>query len=113
MMKNRNASTFAPAVLIALFAVASGAAGQYCPVASTYFTNNYSRPACTIGTCWATAPFPGSTAISGSQYPSTNYACATTGPASGALENTLYAIRCAWQSDCGQGPARTEHDQHL
>ena len=90
MMKNRNASTFAPAVLIALFAVASGAAGQYCPVASTYFTNNYSRPACTIGTCWATAPFPGSTAISGSQYPSTNYACATTGPASGALENALY-----------------------
>ena len=76
------------AILAGLFA--SEAAAQYCPVGSTYFTNNYSRPGCTVGTCWAPTPFPGSIPITGSQYPSTNYACATTAPGSGALENTLY-----------------------
>jgi YD repeat-containing protein len=75
----------------ALVTLAAGeAAAQYCPVSSTYFTGNYSLAGCTVGTCWAPAPFPGSTAISGSQYPSTNYACATTAPGTGALENSLY-----------------------
>lgn len=76
--------------IVALLAVASSeAAAQYCPVTSTYFTGNYSL-GCTIGTCWAPAPFPGSTAKAGSAYPSTNYACAATTPRSSELENTLY-----------------------
>jgi len=70
--------------------VAGRAVAQYCPVTSTYFSGNYSLSGCTVGTCWASSPFPGSTAISGSQYPSTNFACAATSPAAGAPENTLY-----------------------
>jgi len=77
--------------LAALGSLAVGeAAAQYCPVTSTYFSGNYSLAGCTVGTCWAPAAFSGSTTITGSQYPSTNYACATTAPAAGALENTLY-----------------------
>ena len=66
------------------------AAAQYCPVTSTYFTSNYSLAGCTAGTCWAPAAFTGSAPITGTTYPSTNYACATTAPAVGASENTLY-----------------------
>ena len=78
--------------LAALGSLAVGeAAAQYCPVTSTYFSGNYSLAGCTVGTCWAPAAFSGSTTITGSQYPSTNYACATTAPAAGALENTLYS----------------------
>ena len=82
---------FRGAALVAALFLASEVAAQYCPVSSTYFSSNYSLSGCTVGTCWAIMPFPGSTAISGSQYPSTNYACATTNPTAGALENTLYA----------------------
>ena len=77
--------------VVALVALLCGeAAAQYCPVTSTYFTGNYSLAGCTVGTCWAPNPFTGSTAITGSTYPSTNYACATAVPATGALENSLY-----------------------
>ena len=69
---------------------ANNVAAQYCPVSTTYFTSNYSRPGCTVGTCWAPNPFLGSNPITGSQYPSVNYACATAAPGEGALENTLY-----------------------
>ena len=83
-----HSSALCCAILAALFA--GEAAAQYCPVGSTYFSGNYSRSGCTVGTCWAPNPFTGSTPITGSQYPSTNYACATTSPGTGALENTLY-----------------------
>ena len=84
------ARQFAPFVALIGLA-ASDAAAQFCPVTSTYFSAHFSL--CgggTATTCWASSPFPGSTAITGSQYPSTNYACATMVPAAGALENTLY-----------------------
>jgi RHS repeat-associated protein len=79
------------AALVAL--VAGQAVAQYCPVTSTHFSSTYSLAGCTagIGTCWSVSAFPGSMPISGSQYPSTNYACATPAPVAGALENALYA----------------------
>ena len=73
-----------------LLALTSGhAIAQYCAVGSTYFASNYGLAGCTVGSCWAPAPFAGSIPIAGS-YPSTNYACATTAPGAGALSNTLY-----------------------
>jgi YD repeat-containing protein len=71
--------------------VVGEAAGQYCRVATTYFASNFSRPGCSGRHLLGCLAVPGSTAITGSPYPSTNYACATTAPAAGALENTLYA----------------------
>jgi RHS repeat-associated protein len=64
---------------------------QFCPGATTYFASNYSLPSCNVGTCWSATPLAGSTAVTGSTYPSTNYACATATPSAGAQENTLYA----------------------
>jgi RHS repeat-associated protein len=63
---------------------------QFCPGATSYFASNYSLPSCSVGTCWSATPFSGSTAVTGSTYPSTNYACATATPPAGAQENTLY-----------------------
>jgi RHS repeat-associated protein len=88
---NRSART-CPTLLATLLiaALAPPASAQFCPGGPTYFSGNYSLSGCTVGTCWSPNPFPSSTRITGSQYPSTNYACATTTPVSGALENTLY-----------------------
>ena len=88
-MANRLRNAALVTVSFAIF-VTSEAIGQYCPVGTTYFAGNFSRAGCTVGTCWASSPFSGSIAITGSQYPSTNYTCATTSPAAGAQENTLY-----------------------
>ena len=72
------------------FVLAGSAFAQFCPGATTYFASNYSLSSCTVGTCWSTTPFTGSSAVTGSTYPSTNYACASTTPPAGARENTLY-----------------------
>lgn len=72
---------------IAAIVFALDASAQYCPVATIYFSTNYFG-GCTVGSCWAPYPFMGSTTVSGN-YPSTNYACATTNPPVGQLENTL------------------------
>jgi len=81
------------ASFVALVGLTLGhATAQYCPVTSTYFTGNYALAGCTIGTCWAPAPFPGSIPKAGTQYPSTNYICAAAAPATGALENALNAF---------------------
>ena len=74
----------------AMLLCASNAFAQFCPGATTYFASNYALPSCTVGTCWSATPFTGSTAVTGSTYPSTNYACAAATPAAGAQENTLY-----------------------
>lgn len=63
---------------------------QFCPSATTYFTSNYSLPSCSVGTCWSATPFTGSTAVTSSTYPNTNYACSTATPPAGVQENTLY-----------------------
>jgi RHS repeat-associated protein len=77
-----------------LSAEVAAAPSLYCPVGSTFFAGNFALSNCTAGglanTCWAPASFPGSTPITGS-YPSTNYACASSAPMPGALENTLHA----------------------
>ena len=77
-------------VVVALFSASlmGEAAAQFCPVGSTYFATNY-FVACAVGSCWASAPFPGS-AIESGTYPSTNFACATSTPAAEAQNNTRY-----------------------
>src|SRR5207302_1319031 len=62
-----------------------------CPGAATYFTSNYALPSCSVGTCWSTTPFTGSTAVTSNIYPGTNYVCASATPPASAQENTLYS----------------------
>jgi RHS repeat-associated protein len=87
MNKRRALRVVVAAVAAAAALAVIDASAQYCPVATTYFGTNYFG-GCTVGSCWAPYPFTGSTSVSGS-YPSTNYACATTAPITGQLENTL------------------------
>jgi RHS repeat-associated protein len=75
---------------VALVLFTGNALAQFCPGATTYFSSNYALPACSTGTCWSATPFTGSTAVTGSTYPNSNYACATATPPAGAQENTLY-----------------------
>lgn len=68
-------------------AIAPLTLAQYCPGGTTYFATVYYS--CSLGSCWAASPFTGSTAGSVGD-PNNYYACATSTPATGALENTLY-----------------------
>src|SRR5665213_2921878 len=88
-MRSSGMPRLAQFAVVALGLMLGGMAwGQYCAGGSTFFSPNLVS-GCTVGSCWAQAPFPGSSTISGSQYPAANYACASATPLSGALEVTL------------------------
>jgi len=76
--------------LVAASAVATTLANaQYCSVGSTFFSANYVA-GCSIGSCWGASPFPGSAPAPTGSYPAANYACATSSPATAAVENSIY-----------------------
>lgn len=78
---------------IAFLPIPNAPSDQYCAAGTTYFKGNFGFAACNVegGTCWSGTPFAGSTAVTGSTYPNTNYACATTPQMSSSIQSTLKA----------------------